>query len=117
LFESIFQNYDVSQTPLFVITFLVDGEIRIEGNEDLNSNPTAPFTHSLDERIPIDYIDSCLTEKGFEMHRLLEDDFLKAAKILFNNECYVSTLKLLLLTTIDTVAFLEYDDTLGNFKK
>jgi hypothetical protein len=116
LFESIFQIYDVSQAPLFVVTFLVDGEIKIEGNEDLNSNPTVPFTHSLDERIPIDYIDSYFTDKGFEMDRLLEDDFIKATKILFQNECYVSALKLL-LSAIDTVAFLEYDDTPGNFKK
>lgn len=116
LFEPIFQIYEVSQTPLFVVTFLVNSEIKIEGSEDLNSNPTVPFTHSLDERIPIDYIDSYLTDKGFEMDRLLEDDFIKATKILFQNECYVSALKLL-LSAIDTVAFLEYDDTQGNFKK
>jgi len=116
LFEPIFQMYDVSQTPLFVVTFVVDGEIKIEGFDKLNSNPTVPFTHSLDERIPIDYIDSYFTDKGFEMDRLLEDDFVKAIKILFQNDCYVSALKLL-LSAIDTISFLEYGDIAGNFKK
>ncbi|RSC92939.1 hypothetical protein [Tenacibaculum singaporense] len=116
LFEPIFQIYDVSQTPLFVVTFIVDGEIKVEGFDKLNANPTVPFTHSLDERIPIDYIDSHFTDKGFEMDRLLEDDLIKAIKILFQNDCYVSALKLL-LSAIDTIAFLEYGDILGNFKK
>jgi hypothetical protein len=116
LFEPIFQIYNVSQTPLFVVTFVVDGEIKIEGFDELNSNPTVPFTHSLDERIPIDYINNYFTDKGFEMDRLLEDDFIKAIKILFQNDCYVSALKLL-LSAIDTFSFLEYGDIVGNFKK
>jgi hypothetical protein len=116
LLEPIFQLYDVSETPLFVNTFLVNGEIKIEGFKNLNSNPTVPFTTSLDERMPADYVGSYLTDKGFEMDRLLEDDFIKATKILFQNDCYVSALKLL-LSAIDTISFLEYGDIPGNFKK
>jgi hypothetical protein len=116
LFEPIFQVYDVSQSPLFVVTFIVNGEIKIEGFDKLNSNPTVPFTQSLNERIPIDYINHYLTDEGFEMDRLLEDDFLKATKILFQNDCYVSALKLL-LSALDTISFLEYGDVAGNFKK
>lgn len=115
LFEFVFKKLNASKTPLFVITMVVDGEIKIEGTRKLEAVPLAPFTYSIKEKIPNDYFNDYFDEEGFHLDKLMDDDFFKAIRILFKNECYTSSLKLL-MSTIDTVAFLEYGDISGNFK-
>ncbi|MCW3099756.1 MAG: hypothetical protein JWL77_5374 [Chthonomonadaceae bacterium] len=57
----------------------------------------------------IDYIPKYLTEKGFDLPQLLHDDFFLAIKLLFKNGLYVSSAKLL-VSFIDSIAFVEYGD-------
>lgn len=60
----------------------------------------------------VDYTDG----QYFHLDKLINDDFFSAIRILFNNQHYVSASKLL-MCCIDTLAFVEYGDTRGNFSK
>ncbi len=57
----------------------------------------------------VDYLTEYQTEKGFDLPRLLDDDYFKAMKLLFNSCHYVSAAKLL-MSFIDTVAFIDLGD-------
>lgn len=64
----------------------------------------------------LDYLKVYLKGAEFDLPQLLNDDYFLAIKLLFNNKRYVSAMKLL-LSFIDTVAYLEFDDTPGNFQR
>lgn len=114
--EPIFEKFTVGDRPLFVTTFIVDGQIKIDGKVDTKNNPNQTLVNSLIEELPDDYIDKYMGKNGFELDKLLNDDFIKASKILFDNNFYVSSLKLI-LSAIDTMSYIEYGDENGNFKK
>ena len=63
-----------------------------------------------------DYLSVYLTPDGFDMPRLLNDDFFLGIKLCWNHGRYVSTAKLL-MSFLDTVAYLEYGDTPRNFQR
>lgn len=62
------------------------------------------------------YLESYKTEDGFDILRLLEDDFLNSVRLLWNERQYTSAIKLL-LSSIDTVSFLAYGDEPNAFCK
>ncbi|MCL4704303.1 hypothetical protein KJ068_04030 [bacterium] len=58
-----------------------------------------------------------INEEGFDLPQLLNDDFIEAIKLLFNNKFYISATKLI-MSFIDTMAYVEFGDGGGqNFKK
>lgn len=61
----------------------------------------------------VKYLPKYLTNEGFDLPRLLDDDFIKPIRLLFNNEHYVSATKLL-VNFIDTVGFIEFGHTAEN---
>jgi hypothetical protein len=116
LFEQIYQQFDAPMTPLNLATMIVDGELKI--NAKINSEPKfkAPPVFSIAEHLPEDYLNKYLTDEGFDFGSLINDDFLMSIKLLFQNQKYVSMVKLL-MSAIDSFAFLEYGDTKDTFKK
>jgi len=58
----------------------------------------------------VDYIPKYVTDAGFDLPRLLNDDFIQPIRLLYNNKHYVSAAKLL-MTYIDSLGFLEFGDT------
>lgn len=60
----------------------------------------------------VDYIPKYLTKDGFDVPRLIHDDFFIAIKLLLTNGLYASCAKLL-LSFIDSIGFVEYGDN-GN---
>ena len=52
----------------------------------------------------------------FRFTDLIHDDYFKAIRTLFNAKLYVSCSKLL-MSCVDTLAFVEYGDDPGNFTK
>jgi hypothetical protein len=72
--------------------------------------PPDSSDEAIAERTSVDYIPKYLTEDGFDLPRLLDDDFFKAIRLLFKHKYLVSTAKLL-VTFIDTVGFVEFGDT------
>lgn len=63
-----------------------------------------------------DYLTAYLNDDGFDLPQLLNDDYLHAIKLCWNNRRYVSAAKLL-VSFIDTLGFLEFDDTKRNFQR
>ncbi len=117
VFEEIFQSFNASQTPLFCLTPVIDGELKIDATQEF----TIPDVHEIEEVKSVefwfsDYLTHYMSEEGFDMSRLINDDYLLAIKLLYNNGHYVSALKLL-MSFIDTLAFLEFDDTSRNFQR
>jgi len=109
LYEPIFQLFDASKRPLSVSTVVVDGEIKIDKSIQFETTPKAPFTESLHEEIPNHYLAEFMTKEGFAMNELINKDFFEAIRILFNSKHFVSCLKLL-MSTVDSIAFLEFGD-------
>jgi hypothetical protein len=61
-----------------------------------------------------DWLPLYMTDEGFDLPRLLNDDFVEAIKVLYNEEFYASATKLL-MSFIDTLAYLEYGDGGGKY--
>lgn len=61
----------------------------------------------------VDYIGSYVTSEVADLPRLINDDFLEPIKLLFTNEYYVSAAKLL-MSFVDSIAYVEYGDNAKN---
>jgi hypothetical protein len=117
LFEEILTQYKGSNTPLFCITSIVNGIPEVD--VILKYTPTQKIPEKIfdsQEELGImgDYLKMYMTPKGFDLPSLLDDDYFLAIKILFNEEYYISCMKLV-VSFVDTMAFLEFGDTQGNF--
>jgi hypothetical protein len=62
----------------------------------------------------IDYLKTYMTEEGFDVPRLLNDDYFIAIKLLFKNRHFVSCAKLL-MSFIDTISFIDSGDAKNSF--
>lgn len=109
LFEPIFEALNASRTPLYVITMIVNGEPKI------NHVYTERF-HPSEVGIADDYLEMYEQDGHFHFARMLEDDYFRAIKLLFNERLFVSGTKLL-VSFLDTIAFIEYGDSPGVFCK
>jgi hypothetical protein len=116
LFEGAFQDCQAPAEPLCVITPIVDGMPRVLAGtnlgplnlDDLKNTPLAgPGTM-------IDYFKEYVQDGGFDLPRLINDDYFKAIRLLYNAGLYVSCAKLL-MSFIDTVAFVDLGDVSRNF--
>ena len=85
------------------ITYITDGAPKIEGLDNRVSQDWVP-----------DYLTTYLTEAGFDLPRLINDDFFEATKILWRGKKYISALKLI-FSTIDTLGFIEFGDVDSSF--
>jgi hypothetical protein len=63
-----------------------------------------------------DYLSLYRTDAGFDLPQLLNDDYFLAIKLLYNNGFFVSCAKLI-VSFIDTIAFIEYGDISGNYQR
>ena len=116
VFDEIFAQYDARTNPLCCITPIVDGKPKIELITD--HSPTTLSKHrahpKLGEPVMRDYLEDYFTPDGIKLPALINDDYFRAIKLLFNHKHYVSCMKLI-ASFIDTMAFLEYGDRQGNF--
>ncbi len=117
LFEDLFRYFDSPQDPLVIITPIVDEKPNI----DIVTNVNALQGDNIPKEMKPpgiemeDYLEKYTTSEGFDLPSLLNDDYLQSLKLLFNHGFYVSCCKLL-LSFIDTVAFLAYGDQNNIFK-
>ncbi len=65
--------------------------------------------HTIGSKAVPDFLKIYMTESGLDMNRLLDDDFLDAIRLLWNDKRYISALKLI-FPYIDTLAFLEFGE-------
>jgi hypothetical protein len=86
VFEGIFEVYNAPKEPLMISTMVVDGAIKIDAIEEINSNPDN-YPNGVIEHTSEDYLKKYLTEEGFDIGKLLEDDFLAAIRLLLQISC------------------------------
>jgi|HubBroStandDraft_2_1064218.scaffolds.fasta_scaffold148177_2 hypothetical protein len=117
LFEDALQKLNVQQTPLVCMTFIVDGKPVIHSIGHVNP-PACPEVVSEQFGGVIkrtDWLATYITPLGLNVHDLLHDDFTEAIKLLYEHKHYVSATKLL-VSFVDTVAFLDFGDVVGNYQ-
>lgn len=114
-FEEIFKKYGATGNPLYMKTPVVNGKIRIEGVRESLKIPEEMKYYSVEIENPGDYLIKYMKEDGFAFDELINDDFFKGVKVLFKEGLYVSSAKLL-MSSIDSIAFLEYGDQRGIFQ-
>lgn len=116
VFEEFFVRYNSPKNPLCCITSIVNGEPMIDITHGHGLFYVSSFEdHSkLGKGKIIDYLESYTTPDGFDLPKLLNDDYFNAIKLLFNSKHYVSCMKLI-VSFIDTVSYLEFGDMPGNF--
>ncbi|MCD6174568.1 MAG: hypothetical protein J7K65_02220, partial [Planctomycetes bacterium] len=118
VFAEAFEKYNATHRPMFNITAIVDGIPKI----DLITNHEPLIGGKLQEHTKLgsivmdDYLEKYMTPQGFDLPLLINNDYLNAIKLLFNNHHYVSCMKLF-VSLIDTMAFVEFGDMRGNFVK
>lgn len=115
-FEEAFVLFRAGVAPVFCITAIVDGVSKVDkkiGPEPYRGDAVT-FQDGLG-RMP-DYLDEYTSESGFRFTDLIHDDYFNGIRTLFNAKLYVSCSKLL-MSCIDTLAFVEYGDVSGNFSK
>lgn len=115
-FEAAFIEFEAGPAPLYCLTSVIDGVITVDLVAD-----AAPFrgdqvTAKEGRGAVPDYLVHYVDGKHFRFNTLIDDDYFKAIKLLFNAGLYVSSAKLL-MSCIDTLAFVEFGDVPGNFPK
>lgn len=116
IFESILTRYNAPINPLVVVTPIVGSFPRIDlvtgmGALDLNELDDTSMGES---GTMVDYLNAYIRNGQFDLPQLIEDDYFKAIKVVYNAGRYVSATKLL-LSFLDTVAFIEFGDVQNNF--
>ena len=113
-FEEAFLHYRASQAVIYCVTPVVDGIPSVD-----KQISTGPFrgdvmTHIEGRGSVPDYLVIYVREDKFHLTELLNDDYFKAIKLLFNAGHHVSSAKLL-MSCVDTLAFVEHGDVPRNF--
>lgn len=115
-FEEAFVLFRASATPVFCVTPVVDGAPKVD--KQIGPNPYRGHAVTLQDGLGSmpDYLVEYSSENGFRFTDLIHDDYFKGIRTLFNAKLYVSCSKLL-MSCVDTLAFVEYGDVSGNFSK
>jgi hypothetical protein len=115
-FEEAFEEFRATEAPLFCVTPIVDGVPRVD-----NQIGPGPFrgdaVSEIEGRGSVpDYLVNYMDGNTFRFTELIHDDYFKAIRTLFNESLYVSSAKLL-MSCVDTLAFVEYGNEQGNFSR
>lgn len=119
LYDQLFVELNAGINPLFISTPVL--------NEELVFN----YTHG-DPSVPLnikdvskklgdlgmmdDWLVKYTNDDGIDLSRLIHDDYFKAIKLLFQAGLYVSAMKLL-MSCIDSIAYIEFGNVRGAFAK
>jgi hypothetical protein len=115
-FEEAFRIFRARVAPVFCITSIVDGTPKAD--RQIGTEPFRGDAVTAQEgrgAVP-DYLVHYTDGNAFRFTELIHDDYFKAIRTLFNAKIYVSCAKLL-MSCIDTLAFVEYGDVPGNFTR
>lgn len=115
-FEQAFALYCAPAAPVFCLTAVVDGIAKVDlitGAVPFRGDQmiAEPNCSAVPDYL-VDYVDGA----GFRLTELIHDDYFHAIRMLFNARLYVSCTKLL-MSCIDTLAFVEFGDVPENFSK
>lgn len=107
LFEYAFE-LNATRTPFFGITIIMDGKPAINYLSDQTPLDMGDVNKTMGEKsVMDDWLVKYMRGDEFLFAELINDDFLLAYKLLYNNKHYASALKLF-LSCIDSIAHVEY---------
>jgi hypothetical protein len=116
IFHEVLEEFGAGASPIVCVTPVVDGTVRIDRVGNLPEAPVQ-LRKTVVQRFPLpDYAGVYWTDKGFDLCRLLNDDYFRAVKLLYRKHFFVSAAKLL-MSFIDTVAYLDEGDSAGSFQR
>lgn len=110
LFEKVFEIEKAVANPLMLITCIVDGKPIIE--QITTHDPLVILSENIsaaEQGEMMDYLKEYTSNNGFDIPRLIHDDYFKAIKLLFNEHLWISGFKLV-LSCIDSISFIEFGD-------
>ncbi len=105
-FEEAFRLFRAPAVPVFCVTSIVDGTIMVDrqiGTEPFRGDMVTAREGRGAMR---DYLVHYTTENTLRFTELINGDYFKAIRTLFNAELYVSCAKLL-MSCVDTLSFVE----------
>lgn len=116
IFAGPLEAVQAPQNPMFCTTTVVDGKPRTEDLVRADSGaPQIMHSKQFGGLVSsIDYLSAYRTPAGLDYDALLGDDFIEAIKLLYEHKHYVSAMKLL-MSFVDSAAYLDLGDVAGNF--
>jgi len=116
IFAELLKVVQAPENPIFCTTIVVDGEPQTEDLVRADTGfPQVMLSKQFDGLVSrIDYLSAYLTPAGLDYDGLLGDDFINAIKLLYEHKYYVSAMKLL-MSFVDSAAYLDLGDVAGNF--
>jgi hypothetical protein len=115
IFEDVFVMHRASENPLVVLTPVINGQVKIDGQETIKI-AAKEFAGKIEIDKQDDWFLGYLDNEGLHIDQLINDDFFEAIRILYNHNQHVSAMKLLVIC-IDTISYLEFGDVSGSFQK
>ncbi|MGG1905322.1 hypothetical protein ABFY47_24615 [Enterobacter ludwigii] len=118
-FELALESVNASVNPLSIVTPVVQGKLQYHIQHPIDEqlrNEHTPNYHIEGVLDIPDYLNKYFKEGGFHLKKLINDDHMEPVKLLFNQKHYISSFKLL-VSLIDTIAYLEYGDVKMNFQQ
>jgi hypothetical protein len=117
IFEDIFIKLNAPKIPLVIVTPIIDGIPRVDLVRIVSEPNPIWVEEDLEGQtsVSIDWLAKYTDNQALDLPRLFDDDYFKAIRLLTNAGHVVSAAKLL-MSFIDTVAFLDLGDVPGNFQ-
>jgi hypothetical protein len=113
-FEEAFCHYEAPNPLIYCATPVIDG-VPTASQQVFSSPFRGDVVTQIEGRGAVpDYLVTYIRGNKFYLAELLNNDYFKAIRLLFNAGHHISSVKLL-MSCIDTLAFVEYGDVRGNF--
>ena len=118
LFNAVLSDLGAPRDILYCATLIDEGLPRIDvavGTGNLRAMDLLPPNYPVVGDVP-DWLTMYSSGRGLDIGQLIRDDYFSATVVLFQSGHYVSCVKLL-VSFVDTVAFLTFGDDPGVFTK
>jgi len=117
LYDELFMQIGAGASPLFVSTPVLNGVPHFNYSSEHGGLDVNDVAEKLGEPgVMVDWLRKYSSDEGINFSQLIHDDYFLAIKLTFNAGLYVSAMKLL-VSCIDSLAYIEYGDDRGAFVK
>lgn len=109
LYDAVFIVAGAGASPLYVVTPVKDGKVMVNATGQIGDRDIYLNGRQMGDAVMDDWLLKYTTDEGIDLPSLINDDYFLAIKLTFDARHYVSSLKLL-LSCIDSLAYVEYGD-------
>lgn len=113
VWDEVYQVLGAGESPLSVVTPVVNGVPQVAFKSQLG-DPNIYLREDMTQGVRMDdWIIKYRKADGLDLSQLIHDDYFQAIKMTFNAKLHVSAMKLL-LSALDSLAYIEFGDDRGN---